>query len=232
MRDDDFKHLNCYTDPDYHGFWRTACGELLIFGKVAVNKKITLTHKNQNIFRLFSSFSNSLTKFNFYLKLKNAFTLIWSQLNWEQNMAECCKLGMQPISIESDAKAQCLNKFIDGWLYHEVVWKALTNLHTRRLQLEVQLSLLDVRRKDGYHPWWFSVVLGQDKSCRQPLERREPNGRGKQHGELRPDEDWQAQQHRCAGREKLRTSQRLGLPGKQKTLLFKSIKYYVNPLIA
>jgi len=36
------------------------------------------------------------------------------QVNWEQNVEACCKLGMKPITFESSDKTTCFNKFIDG----------------------------------------------------------------------------------------------------------------------
>ncbi|XP_059471516.1 uncharacterized protein LOC132194334 isoform X2 [Neocloeon triangulifer] len=44
--------------------------------------------------------------------------------NWEQNVDFCCKLNMQPIMLESSAKQECFNTFINGynWKYNSRYW--------------------------------------------------------------------------------------------------------------
>jgi hypothetical protein len=43
--------------------------------------------------------------------------IINMQVNWEQNVAGCCKLGMTPITFETAAKANCFKQFIDGKIF-------------------------------------------------------------------------------------------------------------------
>jgi hypothetical protein len=36
------------------------------------------------------------------------------KVNWEQNVAGCCKLGMMPITFETTTKLNCFKQFING----------------------------------------------------------------------------------------------------------------------
>ncbi|XP_059470982.1 uncharacterized protein LOC132193989 [Neocloeon triangulifer] len=111
-------------DPIVHGFWETACGEQLLFGKFLAN--------------------------------------------WQQNYDMCCKLGMEPITLDSPAKASCMKSFVNGnnWKYNTRYW-------TSGVRKKIGGSFLWCKNTSAPFPtnmWGFSspnTIINGSGNCAQ-----------------------------------------------------------------